>query len=167
MRLVIFPIACVRRLRNGDTTQLKRELRKYQDVGGILLLRSLSTHWFFSSCRDSRDIVRDDNPFFHYVSCHYIISSLDELALRGVLPTRLLSILNHEQYLPLEVVRSGPLRPILRFVCGDYGKLAPNLVFGNNYEHPSHIFHTRVQRPLDYNLPEDEVDDIETESLTG
>jgi len=46
MRLVIFSVAYVKRVRNGDTTQLKRELRKYQDVGRFLLLRSLCTHWF-------------------------------------------------------------------------------------------------------------------------
>jgi hypothetical protein len=43
MTLVIFPVAGVRMVRNGDTTQLKRELRKYQDVGRV---RSPGTQWF-------------------------------------------------------------------------------------------------------------------------
>ena len=44
--LVIFPVVCIKRVRNDITTQPRWQLYVYQDIGRVLSLQSLSTRWF-------------------------------------------------------------------------------------------------------------------------
>ncbi len=82
MRVVIFQVACVKRVRNSDTTQLKQQLRKYQDVGRVLSLRSLSIRWF---SRHAVVLATQGGTLFIASDLHIKKRNIDECTEYGLL----------------------------------------------------------------------------------